>query len=143
MPNLKASTIMLPENPTLEQIREFFKGDRFATDAAGCIILEGSEGHALVEMPLDRERHYNAAGGVMGGAIFTLADYALAIACNINQSPTVSISNTIEFFSATKGDKLIAECTTDKSGRRVGFYTVTVKDNTDRLVAKMVATCAR
>ena len=93
-------------------------------------------------MPLDRI-HYNAQGGVMGGAIFTLADFCLAIACNVNEQPTVSVSNTIEFLSATKGDKLIAECNVDKSGRKLGFYTVDVSDNTGRKVARMTATCSR
>ena len=128
---------MLPENPTIDQVREFFANDKFATEAAGCTVIE-----AVCEMPLDRI-HYNAQGGVMGGAIFTLADFCLAIACNVNEQPTVSVSNTIEFLSATKGDKLIAECNVDKSGRKLGFYTVDVSDNTGRKVARMTATCSR
>ena len=89
------------------------------------------------------EIHRNATGNVMGGAIFTLADFALAIACNIGEPPSVSVSNTIEYFSATKGEKLIATCDVDKSGRRLGFYTVEITDNTGRRIAKMCATCAR
>ena len=134
---------MLPENPTLEELQAFFAGDKFATEAAGCRIVEGSRGHAVCEMDLVQGVHYNAMGGVMGGAIFTLADFALAVACNISETPTVSISNTIEFLSAAKGSKLIATCDVDKSGRRVGFYTVEVSDDTGRKVAKMCATCSR
>ena len=104
--------------------------------------IEAAKGHAVCEMPLDRI-HYNAQGGVMGEAIFTLADFCLAIACNVNEQPTVSVSNTIEFLSAAKGDKLIAECNVDKSGRKLGFYTVDVSDNTGRKVARMTATCYR
>ena len=78
----------------------------------------------------------------MGGAIFTLADFTLAIACNIAEQPTVSISNTIEYLNATKGTKLIATCDVDKSGRNVGFYTVDIVDDTNRPIARMVATCA-
>ena len=133
---------MLPENPTIDQVRKFFANDKFATEAAGCTIVEAAKGHAVCEMPLDRI-HYNAQGSVMGGAIFTLADFCLAIACNVNEQPTVSVSNTIEFLSAAKGDKLIAECTVDKSGRKLGFYTVDVSDNTGRKVARMTATCYR
>ncbi|MDO4291399.1 MAG: PaaI family thioesterase [Eggerthellaceae bacterium] len=134
---------MLPENPTLEELSAFFAGDKFATEAAGCRIVEGSCGHAVCEMELVQGVHYNAMGGVMGGAIFTLADFALAVACNVGEAPTVSISNTIEFLSAAKGSKLIATCDVDKSGRRVGFYTVEVVDDTGRKVAKMCATCSR
>ena len=133
---------MLPENPTIEQIRRFFAEDKFATQAAGCTIVEGSKGHAVCEMPLERV-HCNAQGGVMGGAIFTLADYWLAVACNINEQPTVSVSNTIEFLNGAKGTKLIARCDVDKSGRKLGFYTVDVEDDTGRKIARMTATCYR
>lgn len=134
---------MISENPTVEELRDFFNGDKFATQAAGCRVVEGRRGHAVCEMNLARDVHYNAMGGVMGGAIFTLADFALAIACNIGEEPTVSVSNTIEFMNGVKGDKLIATCDADKSGRRLGFYTVDISDNTGRKVARMCATCAR
>lgn len=134
---------MLPENPTLEEVSEFFSGDKFATEAAGCRVVEARRGHAICEMELREDVHYNAMGGVMGGAIFTLADFALAIACNLGEEPTVSVSNTIEFMSAAKGSKLIATCDVDKSGRRLGFYTVDIADDTGRNVARMCATCAR
>lgn len=132
----------LPENPTLEEIARYFANDRFATEVAGCRVVAGSRGHAVCEMPLDA-KHCNAAGGVMGGAIFTLADFCLAIACNIGEAPTVSVSNTIEYLSGTKGTKLIAECTADKSGRKLGFYTVDITDDTGRKIARMSATCYR
>lgn len=130
------------ENPTVEEICEVFANDRFATQAAGCRVVEGRRGHAVCEMEI-ADVHRNAMGGVMGGAIFTLADFALAIACNIGEEPTVSISNTIEFLRAAKGTKLIATCDVDRSGRKVGFYTVDIADDTGRHVARMVATCSR
>lgn len=98
---------MLSDNPTLEEVASYFANDQFATRAAGCTVVEASRGHAVCEMKLT-EIHRNATGNVMGGAIFTLADFALAIACNIGEPPSVSVSNTIEYFSATKGEKLIA-----------------------------------
>lgn len=128
--------------PTLEEAREIFSKDQFATKAAGCRILEARHGHAVCEMPI-HDIHRNAMGGVMGGAIFTLADFALAIASNIGEESSVAVSNTINFMSATKGSVLKATCDVDKSGRRLGFYTVDVEDDTGRLVAKMCATCAR
>lgn len=133
---------MLSDNPTLEEVAEYFAGDKFATQAAGCRVVEASRGHAVCEMEL-RDIHRNATGNVMGGAIFTLADFALAIACNVGEAPSVSVSNTIEYFSATKGSRLIATCDVDKSGRRLGFYTVEITDDTGKRIAKMTATCAR
>lgn len=132
----------LPDNPTLAQVEEYFANDKFATEAAGCKIIEGSLGHAVCEMAIT-DKHSNAAGGIMGGAIFTLADFCLAIACNIGEEPTVSVSNTIEFMSGAKGTKLIARCDVDKSGRKLGFYTVDVSDDTGRAIARMTATCYR
>jgi len=133
---------MLSETATIEEIRELFAKDIFATKACGATIVSGEKGHSVCEMEIT-DIHLNAMGNVMGGAIFTLADFALAIACNVGETLTVAINNTIEYMNAPRGNKLIAECTTDKSGRTVGFYTVKVTDDTGTLVAKMAATCSR
>ena len=133
---------MLDENCPIEDVRELFGNDRFATEACGCRVLEASRGHAVCEFDIT-DGHLNAQGNVMGGAIFTLADFALAIGCNMGEEPTVAVSNSIEFFSATKGSKLIATCSVDKSGRSLGFYVVDVVDDLGTKVARMTATCFR
>ncbi len=133
---------MLPENCTLEEIEAVFKDDRFATQAAGCRVVEGARGRAVCNMELT-DIHRNAMGNVMGGAIFTLADFALAVACNIGEEPTVSVDSSVSFLRATKGTKLIATATCDKPGTHLGFYTVHVEDDRGKLIAKMTATCYR
>lgn len=133
---------MLDENCPIEEVRELFGNDRFATEACGCRVLEASRGHAVCAFDI-APIHLNAMGNVMGGAIFTLADFALAIACNIGEDPTVAVNNTIEYLNSTKGSTLIATCKADKSGRSLGFYTIEVKDDLDTPVAKMTATCFR
>lgn len=133
---------MLDENCSIDEVRELFANDHFATDACGCRVVEASRGHAVCEFDL-ADIHRNAQGGIMGGAIFTLADFALAIGCNIGEAATVSVSNTIKFMSAAKGKKLIATCSCDKSGRSLGFYTVNVTDELGTPVAQMSATCFR
>ncbi|MEG0757570.1 MAG: PaaI family thioesterase [Raoultibacter sp.] len=133
---------MLDENTPIETIREFFAGDHFATEACKATIVEARKGFAVCECTLERI-HRNALGGVMGGAIFTLADFALAVASNIGEAPTVSICNSIEFLSGVQGEKLIATCEADKSGRSLGFYTVRITDDLGTLVASMTATCFR
>ena len=133
---------MLPENPTREEIEAVFAQDRFATQAAGCRVVEGERGRAVCSMEL-ADVHRNAMGNVMGGAIFTLADFALAICCNIGEEPTVSVDSNISFFRATKGTKLTATATCDKPGRHLGFYTVLVEDDLGKAIAKMTATCYR
>lgn len=132
----------LSDTPSLEEVRHFFKNDRFATEACGAEIVFAERGHAICEMGI-QAHHYNAANAVMGGAIFTLADYALAIASNIGETPTVSISNSIEFLNKAKGERLIAECCVDKSGKSLGFYTINVTDELGTKVAIMNATCYR
>ena len=87
--------------------------------------------------------HRNAMGAVMGGAVFTLADFALAVASNFSQPPSVTVSSSIEFVSAPKGARLVATCLQDRAGRRLGFYTTRVEDERGTLVALVQATCMR
>ena len=133
---------MLDENCPLEDVRALFANDHFATEACGCRVIEAARGHAVCEFDI-ADIHCNATGNIMGGAIFTLADFALAVGCNMGEEPTVSVNNNIEFMSAAKGTKLIATCSADKSGRTLGFYTVDVVDDLGTPVAKMTATCFR
>ena len=129
---------MMDENLPIEDVRAIFATDQFATNA-GCTIVEASKHHAVCEMPLT-QLHQNAQGGIMGGAIFTLADFALAVAVNVGQPDTVAIDNNIRYLSAPKGTKLIATAKMDKPGRSLAFVTVTVEDDTGRVVAIMTAT---
>ena len=133
---------MLPDNPTRQQIEDVFKNDRFATEAAGCRVVEGSRGRAVCEMEL-ADVHRNAMGNVMGGAIFTLADFALAIASNVGEEPTVSVDHTVSFMRSTKGTLLTATAVCDKPGRHLAFYTVVVEDDLGKQIARMTATCYR
>lgn len=133
---------MLPDHPTRDEIEAVFANDRFATEAAGCRVVEGARGRAVCEMVLG-DVHKNAMDNVMGGAIFTLADFALAICCNIGEEPTVSVDSSISFFRSTKGAKLTATAVCDKPGRHLGFYTVLVEDDLGKAIAKMTATCHR
>lgn len=132
----------IDENTPLEGLQAFFAKDLWATDACGCRILEAARGHAVCEFDIT-PLHKNARGAVMGGAIFTLADFALAIASNVGEEPSVSVSNTIEYLGVAKGKRLIACAEADKSGRSLGFYTIDVTDELGTPVARMTATCFR
>ena len=68
---------------SLEEAREHFKKDRFAA-FAGVEIDEMTDNTAVCSMTLS-DAHKNAYGGVMGGAIFTLADLAFAVVANQRQ----------------------------------------------------------
>ena len=142
VPTEEARLSMIDENCPIEEVRDMFANDRFATEMCGCRVLEASRGHAVCEFDI-ADTHLNAQGHVMGGAIFTLADFALAIGCNIGEEPTVAVNNSIQYLNATKGHKLIATCSADKDGKSIGFYTVDVTDDLGVSIAKMTATCFR
>lgn len=82
--------------------------DRFAANA-GCRITEVDEHHAVAEMTVTAE-HLNGGNVCQGGALFTLADLAIAALLNQSGQLTVGISNNIMFVtSAKQGDILRAE----------------------------------
>lgn len=136
------SEARLSERPTPEEIDEFFRHDTFAYHQVGCRITEAWRGHGVAEMAI-ADHHRNIEDNVMGGAIFTLADYAFAAATMCGEASSVSLTSTIEFMRATKGTKLIATCDEDCSGHKVGFYTIDVTDDLGALIARVVTTCYR
>ena len=123
---------------TLDQIREKFSHDRFATEACGCRVDEARAGHAVCSLDIP-PAHITEKGVPMGGAIFTLADFAIAVASNVGRVPTFSVSCNIEFLSVAKGKRLIATADADRSGHTLGFYTAVVVDELGTPVARMTS----
>ena len=122
-----------------EAARAFFSRDTFATETAGIVIVEAKPGYAKCQMAVT-DAHLNAAGTVMGGAIFTLADFTFAVAANDETGATVSLSATIEYLRPGRGPVLYAETSCDGSTRSVAFYTVLVTDCEGHTVAKLMGT---
>ena len=82
--------------------------DRFAA-AAGCQITEADSRHAVAVMTVTQQ-HLNGGNVCQGGALFTLADLAIAALMNASGRLTFGISNSIMFVaSAREGDSLRAE----------------------------------
>ncbi len=127
----------MDNSETLKRVQEEYRNDRFATNA-GCKIIEASADRVVCEMPICEDL-LNAHGGVMGGAIFTLADFAFAVASNYSGIPSVAIECNIRYYSATRGTKLIATCYTDKEGRTLGHYTVEITDDLGKKIAGYTA----
>lgn len=133
---------------TLEKIRQVFARDRFATQCAGVVVevanppapgdKTGVASRVVCSMTLD-ERHRNAYGGIMGGAIFTLADFVFAIASNA-YSPklgTVAISASASYLAGSRGTRLIASGRCLRAGRTTIFYAVDVTDDLGVAIASM------
>ena len=76
----------------------------------------------------------------MGGVIFTLADFALAITSNQIHRLSVAQQVSINYLSAPKGNKLIASAACIKDGRTSTIVNVSVKDDTGRDVAFFTGT---
>jgi len=123
---------------SLEQAKEIFKNDRFAA-VNGAYLSELTDEKCVCCMELT-DNHRNALGGVMGGAIFTLADLAFAVASNNDHSSTVALDVNIHFLSAPKGNNLTATAKKVKSGRTTSVFEVKVTDDTGRDVALFIGT---
>lgn len=120
----------------LERARTTFGSDRFATEVTGIEIVAVSENYAKCELAID-DRHRNAMGAVMGGAIFTLADFCFAVAANSKKLSSVSVSSNIVFLNAVRGERLIAEAHCLKSGRKNCFFRISVTDELGSQVAEV------
>ena len=123
---------------TVEEAREYFSCDRFATEN-GITLDELDDEHAVTSMTLS-PRHKNAFGGVMGGAIFTLADFAFAALTNDRERVTVAQQVSISFLSAPKGARLVATARYRKDGRNSCVVNVDVTDDKGRDIAQFVGT---
>ncbi len=123
---------------TVESAREFFYKDKFAVNT-GITLDELTEDEAVCSLVLTDD-HRNAYGGVMGGVIFTLADFAFAVLSNQIHQLTVAQQVDIHYLSAPKGDKLFAKATCRKSGRTSSIVNVDISDDLGRDVAQFIGT---
>ena len=118
----------------LEEARQFFGGDLYATETTGIVIDEVRDHYARCSLEITG-KHKNAYGGVMGGATFTLADYTFAVASNFRQPQTVSVTSQISFIGMAKGTKLISESRLIKDGRTTCLYEIDISDDLGNKIA--------
>jgi acyl-CoA thioesterase len=110
------------------------KGTDHFAQALGIQVLETKDGYAKVSMKVEK-KHTNALGFTHGGAIFSLADYAFAQACNFGDNVAVAVQVSINFLKpSVEGDVLTAEAVRVSDGKTMGLYHVTVR-NQDKTVA--------
>lgn len=121
-----------------EKLVERFKNDRFAY-LNGIRIEKVTEGDAVCTVEIE-DRHLNAVNSVQGGLIFTLGDFAFAVASNCGGKTVVSVNNDIAFIRGTRGSKLFAHAVECSASKRLCFYDVEITDDHDVLVATMSVT---
>ncbi len=124
---------------SVEEAREYFVGDRFAAEN-GVTLDTLDDDVCTCSVTLRSDLHCNAAGGVMGGVIFTLADFAFAVASNNRHRLTVALQTSVNFMSAAKGTRLTARSRCVKDGRTTCVYVVDVTDERGTAVAQFVGT---
>lgn len=117
----------------MDKIREFFKRDKFA-ELLGIKIEDVRPGEATVSMTLTEE-HLNGVRTVHGGAIFTLADYGFAVACNSHGTVSVAINVNISFVKAAKPGKLTAVVKEVSLNSKLGNYSAEVTNEAGDLIA--------
>ena len=107
--------------------------DRFAANA-GCKLTEVDTEHAVAEMLVTSE-HLNGGQVCQGGALFTLADLAIAALMNCRGQLTFGINNSIMFVSRAKeGDMLRAEAVNVSHHPKIPSVEVRVTNQEGRLI---------
>lgn len=109
------------------------RNDRFARNA-GCQITEVDAEHAVAEMTVTSD-HLNGGNVCQGGALFTLADLAIAALMNFQGQLTFGISNSIMYVSsAHEGDVLRAEAVCISAHPKIPSVEVRVTNQDGRLI---------
>ncbi len=125
----------------MSELAKVFERDRFAT-GIGVELVEVEEGRAVARMVVGPE-HMNAAGVVQGGAVFTLADFAFAVASNSRGNVALAIEAHVTFLRAVRAGTLRAEAREEGGSRRLSTCTVRVTDQDGTLVALFTGTAFR
>ena len=126
-----------------EGMKDFFANDHFA-EMIGIEIESIAADEVVCGLPVET-RHLNAGNTVQGGAIFTLADFTFAIACNYEdlavrgRAATVGQSGNVTFLKPGTGKRLTARSRCIQKGKTLSVYRVAVTNDEGTLIAEMTA----
>ena len=123
---------------SLEEAKAFFVKDRFATE--NYMALESlTDDGAVCTMEIT-DRHMNAEGHLMGGAILALADFTFAVACNNAHRPSVAQQVSLNFLNPSRGRRLVSTASCVKNGRTSCVFRVEIKDDLGKDIAQAMFT---
>jgi acyl-CoA thioesterase len=125
----------------MEAVKNFFKNDTFA-EHVGIELLEVSKGRAKAKMEI-KDHHLNGVNIAHGGAIFSLADLAFAVASNSHKTIALAINASISFFKAVSGGTLFAEAKEVSLNPKLATYEIRVTDQSDDVIALFQGTVYR
>jgi acyl-CoA thioesterase len=116
------------------ELVSFFKNDHYAA-LTGIEIIEAKKGYCKAQLKIT-EKHLNAANVVQGGAIFTLADFAFAVASNSHGQLALAINVNITFLKGISEGTLFATATEFDTPKKLGAYDVIVTNEKDEIIAR-------
>lgn len=118
----------------MQSIKDFFSAeDKFARHA-GIELLDVGPGWAKASMKIE-PFHFNGARTVHGGAIFTLADFAFAVASNSHGTMAMGINTSVNFVKAAIAGTLYAEAKEQSRNAKLASYSVMITDDAGDTVA--------
>ncbi len=118
----------------MEDIKQFFSSEDLFARHSGIELLEVGPGWAKAGMKIE-PYHFNGAKTVHGGAIFTLADFAFAVASNSHGTLAMGINTSMSFVkTATKGT-LYAEAREQTLNPKLASYSVHITNDDNDIVA--------
>ena len=118
----------------IKQAKEFFCHEGYAIETTGIVLEDVKPQYAICSLKIE-EKHKNSVGVVMGGAIYTLADFAFAAASNIGQPLTVTLEGSITYLNPAKCERLTAKTVCEKSGSKTCSYRVYISDENENEIA--------
>ena len=118
----------------LQQAKEFFKSEGYAIETTGIVIEHAEPQNAVCSLTV-ADKHKNGVGVVMGGAIYTLADFTFAVAANVGQPLTVTLEGQMTYLRPVKSGKLTAETFCEKAGEKTCSYRVDIRDQDGKYIA--------
>jgi acyl-CoA thioesterase len=118
-----------------------FEKDNYAK-ASGIKLIDASPGYAKAIMEIC-EIHHNSVGIVHGGAMFTLADFAFAVASNSHGRVALAINAEIAFFKASSTGILTAVAKEISLNNKLGTYLVDITNEKDEQIAHFKGTVYR
>lgn len=125
-----------------EVVSKMMQNDLFS-QWLGIEVLEIREGYSRIRATL-RNEMLNGFGVIHGGIAFSVADSALAFACNNRNNLSVALDTSITFTKTLKpGDRITAEAKELHNGRSTGLYIITITNQNEEQVALFKGTCFR
>ena len=117
----------------MEHVKKMFANDRFIHHV-GIELVDLGPGAATARLAI-RPQHLNGLDIVQGGAIFTLADFAFAVAANSHGNVAVGLNCGITYIKAVRGGVLTARAREVSKNQKVATYTVDITDEQHEAVA--------